>query len=232
MSSKQSITAVIVLVVVILVIVGLSSGSKEVPDATDRTSAEIINIENNQENMQETSYDHESLKEHVTHTVTLKTNEGDIVIDLYGGLTPKTVENFVKLSSEGFYDGVRFHRVISGFMIQAGDPLSKDLEMQDRWGTGGPGYTFEDEFAPELRHSAAGILSMANAGPGTNGSQFFITLDQTPHLNDRHSVFGYVTEGMDVVDTIGITPTEGPDRPIDEVVINEVAIEEKGSELE
>jgi peptidyl-prolyl cis-trans isomerase A (cyclophilin A) len=118
-----------------------------------------------------------------------------------------------------YYDGIVFHRVIDGFMIQGGDPLGR--------GTGGPGYTFADEFHPELRHDRPGILSMANAGPGTNGGQFFITLGPTPHLNDRHSVFGEVTEGMDVVRRIGSTRTGPGDRPLKDVVIESVTIERR-----
>ena len=123
-----------------------------------------------------------------------KTAKGDIVVELYGDRAPKTVENFINLSRAGFYDGTTFHRVIPGFMAQGGDPTGT--------GTGGPGYQFGDEFHPELRHSEAGILSMANAGPGTNGSQFFLTFGPTPHLDNKHSVFGKVTEGMDVLRSI------------------------------
>ena len=149
-----------------------------------------------------------------------KTTEGEFVVHLFEKEAPKTVANFVGLA-EGtiewthpgtgqkqkapFYDGIIFHRVIDGFMIQGGDPLGK--------GYGGPGYKFEDEFHPSLRHSRAGMLSMANAGPNTNGSQFFITLGPTPHLDNRHSVFGEVVEGMDVVMKIGRTKTGAGDRP-------------------
>jgi cyclophilin family peptidyl-prolyl cis-trans isomerase len=126
-----------------------------------------------------------------TYTARLRTEKGEIVVELFADRAPKTVENFVNLARAGFYDGTTFHRVINGFMAQGGDPTGT--------GTGGPGYQFGDEFHPELRHDAAGILSMANAGPGTNGSQFFITHGPTPHLDDRHSVFGKVTEGMDVL---------------------------------
>jgi len=125
---------------------------------------------------------------------TISTNRGDIVLELYEEQTPKTVGNFVTLSEKGYYDGLTFHRVINNFMIQGGCPTGT--------GTGGPGYQFEDEFHPDLRHDGPGILSMANAGPGTNGSQFFITHTATPHLDDRHSVFGKVVAGQDVVDTI------------------------------
>jgi cyclophilin family peptidyl-prolyl cis-trans isomerase len=118
-------------------------------------------------------------------------NGDEFTIDLFEKDAPITVNNFVFLAREGFYDGVTFHRVIPGFMAQSGDPTGT--------GTGDPGYEFQDEFSPNLRHDKAGILSMANSGPGTNGSQFFITFGPTPHLNDIYSVFGVVTEGMDVV---------------------------------
>ncbi len=127
-------------------------------------------------------------------TARFKTEKGDIVIELYADRAPLTVENFVNLARAGFYDGTTFHRVIRGFMAQGGDPTAT--------GTGGPGYQFGDEFHPSLRHDGPGVLSMANAGPGTNGSQFFITHGATPHLDDRHSVFGRVTEGMDVVQAL------------------------------
>ena len=129
-----------------------------------------------------------------TYTARIKTQRGDIVAELYADRAPLTVENFVNLARSGFYDGTTFHRVIPGFMAQGGDPTGT--------GTGGPGYQFRDEFHPTLRHSGPGILSMANAGPGTNGSQFFITFGPTPHLDDRHSVFGRVTEGLDVLRSI------------------------------
>ena len=125
---------------------------------------------------------------------TIQTNRGTITLELFPQETPKTVANFEKLAGDGFYDGLTFHRVIDNFMIQAGCPQGT--------GTGGPGYQFEDEFDPNLRHDGPGVLSMANAGPNTNGSQFFITHVPCPHLDDRHSVFGRVTQGQDVVDSI------------------------------
>jgi peptidyl-prolyl cis-trans isomerase A (cyclophilin A) len=160
------------------------------------------------------------------------TTEGRFTVLLHEKEAPRTVENFVGLAegskawtdprtrqkvTRPYYDGVVFHRVIDGFMIQGGDPLGQ--------GTGGPGYTFADEFHPALRHDKAGIVSMANAGPNTNGSQFFITLGPTPHLDDRHSVFGEVIEGLDVVRRIGRTPTGRHDRPLTDVVIQTVTIE-------
>ena len=163
------------------------------------------------------------------------TTEGRFTVRLFEKEAPRTVANFVGLA-EGtkewrhpatgerkktpLYDGVVFHRVINGFMIQGGDPLGQ--------GTGGPGYSFADEFHPALRHNRAGILSMANSGPNTNGSQFFITLGPTPHLDNRHSVFGEVVDGLDVVKRIGAVPTGRQDRPVKPVVINHVAIERVG----
>ncbi|QDS88865.1 putative peptidyl-prolyl cis-trans isomerase [Rosistilla ulvae] len=127
-------------------------------------------------------------------TATFETTKGTIRIELFPEQTPKTVENFETLVGKGFYDGLSFHRVIPDFMIQGGCPQGT--------GTGGPGYNFEDEFVPELRHDGPGVLSMANAGPNTNGSQFFITHVACPHLDGKHSVFGKVIEGQDVVDSI------------------------------
>ena len=128
------------------------------------------------------------------YTARFKTERGEFVVELFADDAPLTVENFVNLARSGFYDGTTFHRVIPGFMAQGGDPTGT--------GRGGPGYQFGDEFSPRRRHDAAGVLSMANAGPGTNGSQFFLTFGPTPHLNDRHTVFGRVTEGMEVVRSI------------------------------
>jgi cyclophilin family peptidyl-prolyl cis-trans isomerase len=124
----------------------------------------------------------------------LKTERGEIVCELYGREAPLTVENFINLARSGFYDGTTFHRVIAGFMAQGGDPTGT--------GRGGPGYSFRDEFSPNLRHDGSGVLSMANAGPNTNGSQFFLTFAATPHLDDKHTVFGRVVEGMEVLRSI------------------------------
>ena len=135
----------------------------------------------------------------------MKTDVGTMVIELFADKTPKTVNNFVFLARQGFYEGVIFHRVISNFMAQGGDPTGI--------GSGGPGYRFEDEFHPSLKHDKQGVLSMANAGPNTNGSQFFITHVPTPHLDGRHSVFGQVVEGLDVLMAIKPRNPQAPEYP-------------------
>jgi cyclophilin family peptidyl-prolyl cis-trans isomerase len=151
------------------------------------------------------------------YTATLSTDKGDIVLELFADKTPNTVNNFVFLAREGFYDGTIFHRVIQDFMAQGGDPTGT--------GTGGPGYRFADEFHPSLKHSKPGIFSMANAGPGTNGSQFFITHVPTPWLDGKHSVFGQVIQGMDVLLTI---PPRDPQRSGSPAVkLNKVTILEE-----
>jgi peptidylprolyl isomerase len=153
---------------------------------------------------------------------TLHTNKGDITIEFYDSMVPNTVANFVKLAKSGFYDGVKFHRVIKGFMIQGGDPLSKDDTMKARWGTGGPGYQFDDEITPENRNDV-GTIAMANAGPDTNGSQFFINVKANNFLDPKHTAFGKVTSGMDVVTSIENTPVDGSDKPVDAVIINSIS---------
>lgn len=145
-----------------------------------------------------------------------ETTMGNFNVELYNDLAPKTCRNFMDLAGREFYNGVIFHRVIDGFMIQGGDPTGT--------GTGGPGYTIPDEFGEGLKHDAPGILSMANAGPNTGGSQFFITLAATPWLNGKHAIFGKVIEGMDIVEKIGKTKTGPGDRPVAEVVINKLYI--------
>ena len=166
-------------------------------------------------------------------TATLHTSEGDIEIELFAERAPKTVENFVGLATgeqtwehpetgeeieEQLYDDISVHRVIEDFMIQTGDPTGT--------GRGGPGYTFDDEFHPELRHDSEGVVSMANRGPDTNGSQFFITLAAQPHLDDKHAVFGEVIDGMDVVETIGNVETDSNDRPTSPVTPESVTVHE------
>ncbi|HEY1041789.1 MAG TPA: peptidylprolyl isomerase [Candidatus Paceibacterota bacterium] len=151
------------------------------------------------------------------------TNLGAFTVELYGAQTPKTVENFAKLVTSGFYTDTKFHRVIKGFMIQGGDPLSKDDSQKQLWGTGGPGYKFEDEFVKELSN-VKGTLSMANAGPGTNGSQFFVNTADNTFLDGKHTVFGKVLEGMDVIEKISNTKTDSTDKPVTAVVIKSIEV--------
>ncbi len=152
---------------------------------------------------------------------TMHTTKGDITIEFFSDQTPNTVANFVKLAKLGFYNGVKFHRVIKGFMIQGGDPLTKDDSQTANWGRGGPGYTFEDEITPENRN-AKGTISMANSGPDTNGSQFFINVAANNFLDTKHTVFGRVTSGMDIVTAIENTPTAPGDRPLEPVTITSI----------
>jgi len=163
--------------------------------------------------------------DHVGNTnVKITTNMGVMEFELFEDLAPETVGNFVKLSKKGFYDGTRFHRIIKDFMVQGGDPLSKDLNEAGSWGTGGPGYTIKDEFSSELSHNKKGLLSMANSGPNSGGSQFFITLIETPWLDNKHAIFGHITKGGDVLEKIGKVATDAGDRPLEEVVLEKVEI--------
>lgn len=155
----------------------------------------------------------------VNRIAVFDTNMGEFEVELFEDKTPITTKNFIDLAQEGFYDGVIFHRIIDGFMIQGGDPTGT--------GMGGPGYTIEDEFTPELTHESEGILSMANTGrPHTGGSQFFITLAATPWLDGHHTVFGKVIKGMEVVREIGHVKTGPQDRPVHDVVINKITIKD------
>lgn len=172
--------------------------------------------------------------------VRLTTTQGGMVFSLEEEKTPNTVRSFVGLvtgtidwkdpkTNKGMkgtpmYDGVRFHRVIPGFMVQVGDPQSRYADMQARWGTGGPGYRFGDECLRELRHDTGGILSMANAGPGTNGSQFFITEVATPHLDGRHTVFGHVVAGKDVIKKLANVPRNARDCPLEDQIVTKAEV--------
>ena len=148
--------------------------------------------------------------------IRFKTNMGEFVAEMFENKAPKTTENFISLVEKKFYDGIIFHRVIDGFMIQGGDPTGT--------GMGGPGYKIADEFGEGLTHDDEGYFSMANAGPNTGGSQFFITLAPTPWLNGHHAIFGKVVEGMDIVKKIGKTSTDGGDRPLKDVVMEKVEV--------
>jgi cyclophilin family peptidyl-prolyl cis-trans isomerase len=153
--------------------------------------------------------------------VTLTTNKGNITIELFVEKAPNTVANFKKLADAGFYNGVKFHRVIKGFMIQSGDPLSKDDAKSDMWGTGGPGYKFADEIHADNRNDV-GTIAMANAGPNTNGSQFFINVNPNNFLDGKHTVFGKVIKGMDVVTEIEGVATNQSDQPLSPVVVEKI----------
>ena len=152
----------------------------------------------------------------------LHTSKGDVTISL-NEATPKTVDNFVTLAKKGFYDNTKFHRVIDGFMNQGGDPLSKDDSKKSMWGTGGPGYKFADEIMPNNKNDI-GTISMANAGPNTNGSQFFLNVAANNFLDSKHTVFGKVTDGMDVVTAINSVATDGSDKPLVPVVIKSITL--------
>ena len=166
--------------------------------------------------------DHKDLTEEFNKAV-FHTNKGDITVEFYAEKSPVTVNNFMNLAQEGFYNGTSFHRVIQGFMIQGGDPNSKDQENRATHGTGGPDYRFGDEFNDEKL--VRGALAMANAGPNTNGSQFFIvTAEETPHLDGRHTNFGYVTQGMNVVEQIEAVSVDMRDNPVEPVVIESIEL--------
>lgn len=194
----------IIILVIIVLLIGFVSGD-------ERSKNEVVKIIN-KNNMTNTN----------NQTVTMETNMGNINIELYTDLAPKTVANFIKLAKEGFYENTKFHRIIKGFMIQGGDPYTKGEDTRV-YGTGGPGYKFADEKndLPMVR----GMLAMANSGPDTNGSQFFIiTAEATPWLIGKHTVFGKVISGMDTVDKIENSKTGVNDLPVTPVVVNKILI--------
>jgi len=208
-------TTNIILIAVAVVAIGFimwASGAQKAPQtppAAELTTATTPTLETN------------SIKPMTQAIIT--TNKGVITLELFSDKAPKTVENFTKLASSGFYNGTRFHRVIKGFMIQGGDPLSKDTSKQSMWGTGGPGYQFEDEIHAE-NDNVIGTISMANAGPNTNGSQFFINTANNNFLDTKHTVFGRVAAGMDVVTAIETAKTMPGDRPAEDMIIEKVEI--------
>lgn len=165
-----------------------------------------------------------NLENEPTMKALFTTNKGNFEIELFDELAPKTVENFVTLVESEFYNGVKFHRVIKGFMVQTGDPQSKDDELSDLWGTGGPGYQFEDEIHDQNKNGV-GTISMANAGPNTNGSQFFINTADNGFLDTKHTVFGQVVSGMEVVTGIENSETFPNDRPVEPIIIESISIQ-------
>lgn len=196
-------------VLLLIVLIGCSNSEKQKQETKKK--------ENNKMKVEEIK----DLKENEFVKATMQTNLGNIEIELFANKTPKTVENFAGLALKDYYDGVTFHRVIPEFMIQGGDPTGTGSGGQSIWGG-----VFEDEIVESLKHDSPGILSMANRGPNTNGSQFFITLVATPHLDGKHTVFGKVINGMDIVQKIGNVSTQPPfDKPVNDVVIENIAIE-------
>ena len=177
----------------------------------------------NSQKQESTRLPEQNISEQSNMKAILTTNKGIIEIELLNTRAPATVQNFTELAEGGFYDGVKFHRIIKGFMIQSGDPLSKDDLMSDYWGTGGPGYTFADEIHAE-NNNAVGTISMANAGPNTNGSQFFINTADNDFLDSKHTVFGKVTAGMEAVQAIEGVATGANDRPQEPVIIESIDI--------
>ena len=211
---------IIILIIFVLSFFYVLRDNKDMPqDANDQqvlptdsnTVEENVVVDNLQDNQKKVMQ------------ATLSTNKGDIVIEFHEADVPNTVENFKKLASEGFYNGTKFHRVIKGFMIQGGDPLTKNDSQMAMWGTGGPGYKFNDEITANNRN-AVGTISMANAGPNTNGSQFFINTADNNFLDPKHTVFGHVVSGMETVQSIESTATNPSDRPLEPVIINSVVL--------
>lgn len=214
MSTQNYIlTAIAVSIIIVIVLV---NGTQKTPNSAITTDTATTT-----EAKSEIKSDTNTIKKMTT--VIMTTNQGAITLELFADTKPKTVENFVKLANDGFYNGTRFHRVIKGFMIQGGDPLSADVANQPRWGTGGPGYSFEDELSGDNKN-AIGTISMANSGPNTNGSQFFINTANNNFLDTKHTVFGKVTAGMDIVSAIENNKTGQNDRPIEDMIIEKIEV--------
>lgn len=212
----------IIALITLIVLVGAGWLIAQKDTSSDRGNTHTQE-ENNNESMTE---ENENISLEPTHNITISTSGGDITLELYGKATPITVDNFVKLAQEGFYDDTRFHRIIDGFMIQAGDPNTRggSEEVDAPWGTGGPGYTFEDELMRGGLTNEPGTLAMANAGPGTNGSQFFINVADNSNLDTRHTVFGRVIDGMDTVTELSQVATIAADRPEVDVVLQGMSV--------
>ena len=198
---------------------GTSAGNREAfEDKSDIVSPDTVNSPEIISTSTEASIENKNM-----YNATMKTNMGEIVLELYKDKAPNTVDNFVKLSNSGFYNGTKFHRVIKDFMNQGGDPLTKDDSKAAMWGTGGPGYQFADELYAG-NANMAGTIAMANAGPNTNGSQFFINVVNNNFLDTKHVVFGKVIAGLDIVKKINNVATTNSDRPIEAVVVESITI--------
>ena len=219
MHNKIAILVVLMLVVLSGCTVSSNTSQSEkksssTQDSYDSTSTSLNSNTLNKEKMESTNQDRGEKEKKAVIT----TNLGVMEIGLYTEKTPKTTQNFIDLAEKGFYNGLIFHRVIDNFMIQGGDPSGN--------GTGGPGYSIEDEFDPALTHSSKGIISMANAGPNTGGSQFFITLVPTQYLDGKHAVFGEIISGEDVLEKIGKVETGANDKPVEDVIMESVEIKD------
>jgi cyclophilin family peptidyl-prolyl cis-trans isomerase len=195
----------------VLVFSGCLPKNDDLNSSDETINVEGISLENisleQERNLQMPNNEYKSLedfKEIAATQAVFETTKGTFVLDLYREQAPLTTANFLNLIDEGFYDGIVFHRVIPGFMAQFGDPKTKQPGLEAEWGTGGPDYRIMDEFIPELKHNDAGILSMANSGPNSGGSQVFITYEPQPHLDGRHAVFGKIVDGMDILESIEI----------------------------
>jgi len=215
--STQNIIFTVVAVAFILFIVVMGGTKKAPTNEQPVVATSTPTTTQTEESISETNS-----KKPMT-TAVMTTNKGVITLELFADTKPNTVANFVKLANEGFYNGTRFHRVIKGFMIQGGDPLSKDMTKQAYWGTGGPGYHFADEIGTDNKN-VIGSISMANAGPNTNGSQFFINTADNGFLNPKHTAFGRVVAGMEVVTAIENTKTGAQDRPAEDMIIEKIEI--------
>ncbi|MDQ5957323.1 MAG: hypothetical protein QG614_298 [Patescibacteria group bacterium] len=193
-------------------------------NSTSTEASSQTNLQNNlQNNTNNITFTNNKTKTGMRDII-IKTNKGDIELQLNGDRTPLTVNNFITLAEAGFYNGTKFHRVIKDFMIQGGDPLSKDDSKKNYWGMGGPDYKFEDEVFSD-DNMVEGDIAMANSGPNTNGSQFFIvTAEATPWLNGKHTIFGKVTKGMDIVKSIEASNTDNTDKPLEAITVSEVVI--------
>jgi|AntRauTorckE6833_2_1112554.scaffolds.fasta_scaffold00031_45 cyclophilin family peptidyl-prolyl cis-trans isomerase len=238
MFKKINLSSKILLVLALTLVLSACTNSNSLNNQTNSLNNQSNNINNQTNNMdnnntnnenQRTVLDQEDLAQQYQYVV-LKTNQGDIKIKLYTDKTPITANNFLNLAQEGFYNDTKFHRIIEGFMIQGGDPLTKDDEKKNSWGTGSPGYVIPNEDVQGVSN-VEGTISMANAGPDTGGSQFFINtadnvaldFDKQP-LQSQHSVFGEVVEGMDVVNKIESLETDPRDRPLEDAVITDVEL--------
>jgi len=224
---------IIVIVIIVLLGIVFFVSKKSKTEVSTEINTEINTNQNTEKEVPVSTEENVNIKDEVKDInnienkkimiAILNTNKGDITIEFLENQAPNTVANFEKLAKDKFYDGIKFHRVIKGFMIQGGDPLTKDDSNMALWGTGGPGYKFADEISATNKNDV-GTIAMANAGPNTNGSQFFINTASNNFLDGKHTVFGKITSGMDVVTKIENTPTAPGDRPLEAVIINSITL--------